>query len=125
MVFPFKVVEADRKFPGIEVRSVGCRGDGSLPRPAEIRKDVVQNHTIEDISPATGGPRFADQGAIPETALISVEIINDLVNDLRGYVDRAPVDLGGSNNFRTDRNCRKRRNLTIGSPRTSIGVGGE
>lgn len=104
------------------MRAVGRRGDGSLPCP-ETRSGVSPNHLIKEVSPAAGGPRFADQSTIPEAAFIGAETIKDLVNDLHGYVNLAPTNLGRTDSFSNGESCRNRRNLTIESPGVSIGVG--
>lgn len=41
-----------------------------------------ESHTTEDVSPATGSPRFVDQGAIPEGRIVGTEIENYVADDL-------------------------------------------
>jgi hypothetical protein len=59
---------------------------------------------MEDMSLATRRPGFADQRKISETALVVVEIMEDLVNGLDGYVNCVLMALG-SGDFSFNMEC--------------------
>jgi hypothetical protein len=60
----------------------------------------------EDMSPATYGPRFADQGATLETGFVVTEIIENLFNNLDGYMRYISVALPRKGGFEMRRRAR-------------------
>ena len=86
---------------GVKMWAVRFYGDG--PRPTCKIQRVFENHMIEDMSPATESPRFADQRAITEGRNVGTEIEKDFVNDLGRQVNRVSVALVGSRSFRASR----------------------
>jgi hypothetical protein len=70
----------------VMVWAVRCGAEGLAP--TRKSREVIETHVIEDVSRATGGPRFTDQGTIPEGWCVSDEIEEDFVDDLNGYVSR-------------------------------------
>ena len=75
---------ADREFSSVQVRAVRCCG--YKIGPFHELEWVFESHTAEYVLSATRGPRFSDQGAALETGFVGVEIIEDFISDLDGYV---------------------------------------
>ena len=111
----------DCELSSVKVRAIRRQGDG--PTPTGKIGDGAKTYTTEDVSLATGGPGFTDQGAIYKGWSIGAKIMKDLVDDLGGYVNCGSINLIRNRNFSTNGNGWKERNLTTGLLGASIGIG--
>ena len=91
VTFLLEMAVVNCEFPSVEVRAVGCCGDGIGP-PDEVGGGSEGN-TTKDVSSAAGDPRFRDQGATSKAGFVRVEVIEDFVDDFGGYVDNVSVTL--------------------------------
>lgn len=82
---------ADDKFSSVEVWAIWCCGDGF--GPVHKVRNVPEINMTECVSSAAGGPGFRDQCAASETGPVGAEVIEDLVDDLGGYVNSVSIAL--------------------------------
>ena len=93
VTFLLEMAVVNREFSSVEVRAVGCCGDGIGPLD-EVGGGSEGNAT-KDVSSAAGGPRFRDQGATSKAGFVRVEVVEDFVDDFGGHVNNVSIALAG------------------------------